>query len=124
MSSRKCRDDERDRGQAVAEFAITLPLVLLAVSLVAEIGLITIDQIRLVHLCRDATRVASVSLAPESAVRELVATSDVDDIETVVTHTDRVVTVSLARLHRTELPLIGALLPDVWLREQLSMYTE
>lgn len=124
MSSRKCRDDERDRGQAVAEFALTLPLVLLAVSLVAEIGLITIDQIRLVHLCRDATRVASVSLAPESAVRELVATSDVDDIETVVTHTDRVVTVSLARLHRTELPLIGALLPDVWLREQLSMYTE
>lgn len=124
MSSRKCRDDERDRGQAVAEFAITLPLVLLAVSLVAEIGLITIDQIRLVHLCRDATRVASVSLAPESAVRELVATSGADGIETVVTHTDRVVTVSLARLHRTELPLIGALLPDVWLREQLSMYTE
>ena len=124
MSSPRCRDTERDRGQAVAEFALTLPLVLLAVSLVAEVGSITIDQIRLVHLCRNAARVASVSLAPETAAREFMARSGADDINTVVAYTDSVVTVSLTRLHRTELPLIGSLLPDVSLHEELSMYAE
>lgn len=124
MSSRRCREAARDRGQAVVEFALTLPLVMLTICLVVEVGAITIDQIRLVHLCRDATRAASVSADPVSVAREAVATSDADDTEVVVTIEDDVVTVSLSRIHRPEVPLIGALLPDVTLNEQLSMHTE
>ena len=124
MSSRRCREAARDRGQAVVEFALTLPLVVLTICLVVEVGAITIDQIRLVHLCRDATRAASVSADPVSVAREAVATSDADDTEVVVTIEDDVVTVSLSRIHRPEVPLIGALLPDVMLYEQLSMHTE
>lgn len=124
MSSRRCRDAARDRGQAVAEFALTLPLILLTVCLVAEVGAITIDQIRLVHLCRDATRAASVSADPGSAARGVVTNSAMGDTGVEVTIVDNVVTVSLSRRHRTELPLIGVLLPDVTLHEQLSMYTE
>jgi uncharacterized membrane protein len=124
MSSRRCREAARDRGQAVVEFALTLPLVVLTICLVVEVGAITIDQIRLVHLCRDATRAASVSADPVSVAREAVATSDADDTEVVVTIEDDVVTVSLSRIHRPEVPLIGALLPDVTLNEQLSMHTE
>ena len=59
-----------------------------------------------------------------SVAREAVATSDADDTEVVVTIEDDVVTVSLSRIHRPEVPLIGALLPDVTLNEQLSMHTE
>lgn len=124
MSSRRCREAARDRGQAVVEFALTLPLVMLTICLVVEVGAITIDQIRLVHLCRDATRAASLSADPVSAAREAVATSDADDIDVVVTVDDEVVTVSLRRLHRPEVPLIGTLLPDVTLHERLSMHTE
>ena len=124
MSSRRCPDTARDRGQAVVEFALTLPVVMLTICLVAEVGAVTIDQIRLVHLCREATRVASVSADPESAARNFMATANSDDVDIEVMVSDDVVTVALTRIHRTETPLIGALLPEVTMHEQLSMYTE
>lgn len=100
---------------------MSLPIVVMSVLLVIEVGLVFVDQIRLVHVCRDATRRASLSADPASAARTAVAAEGPADVEVRVEVGRLGVTVSLEMTHRTELPLIGPLLPDVHLHESLTM---
>ncbi|MEY4360708.1 MAG: hypothetical protein RL391_14 [Actinomycetota bacterium] len=121
MSSPRFPDRRRDVGQAVVEFALTLPIVVLMLLLMVEVGLLIVDQVRLVHLCRDATRAASISNDPVNAARNTMS----DDEVTVRVVEDRLsVTVVVESVHHTDLPLIGALLPDVTMSERLTMAWE
>ena len=49
-----------ERGQATVELALGLPVVLLGVLLVVQVGLVVADQVRVVHSAREAVRVAAV----------------------------------------------------------------
>src|SRR3954471_811626 len=53
-----------ERGQATVEFAFVLPLVILAVLAVIQVGLVVRDQLGVVHAAREAARAASVDPDP------------------------------------------------------------
>ncbi len=105
-----------EQGQATVELALVLPLVFALLVLVFQVALVARDEILVVHVARDAAREATVSRDPgrvsAAAVRNLPgATIRVvrrggvgDPVEVAVTY-----------VSRTNLPVIGALLPDLTL---------
>ena len=114
-----------DHGQATVELALVLPLVLALLVLVFQVALVARDEILVVHVARDAAREATVTRDPgavrAAAVRNLPgATVRVvrrgsvgDPVEVAVTY-----------VSRTQLPLIGALLPDLTLHADSVMRVE
>ena len=59
----------RQRGQATVELALGLPLVLLGVLLVVQVGLVVADQVRVVHAAREGVRAAAVDDRDRCAAR-------------------------------------------------------
>ena len=121
MSSPRFPDQRPDPGQSVVEFALTLPLIAVAALLLLEIGLLVVDQVRLVHVCRDATRQASIATDPTNAARRVVLRSYTEgtDVEVRTDTTEVRVTISVE--HRTSLPIVGVFIPDIELHESLTM---
>ena len=119
----------RDRGQAAAELALVLPVVLLVLLLVVQVGLVVRDQVLVVHAAREGARAASVGdsdpsvrlaaaragpLTPSrlrvSVVRRGGSGGDVD--------------VEVTYRCPTDLPLVGPLLPDPQLHATVVMRQE
>lgn len=98
-----------------------LPLIAITTLFLLEIGLLVVDQVRLVHVCRDATRQASISSDPVSKARQVVLRSYTDGAEIEVQSDAIGVRVTIEVEHRTDLPIVGALIPDVMLHESLLM---
>ena len=57
------------RGSAVVEFALVLPLVLLAIVAVVEVAVIARTQLEVVNAAREGAREAATSPDPARAVR-------------------------------------------------------
>ncbi len=55
---------QRERGQATVEFALIIPLVLLAVLIVIQVGLVAYSQLAVTHLAREVAR--SLSVDPDA----------------------------------------------------------
>jgi Flp pilus assembly protein TadG len=107
------RGRERERGQATVEFAFLLPLVILAVLAVIQVGLVVRDQLGVVHAAREAARAASVDPDPGRAVRA--AHRTLPGAEVDIGARPKVsgeVSVTVHYTSVTDLPLVGALFPD------------
>jgi len=111
----------RDRGQATVELALVLPLVLVVLLGCLQVVEVLVEQVRLVHVVRDGARAAAVSAEPEVAAR---AVTGAQRIRLDVTSTDTTVEVTGWADVRTDVPLIGRLIPDITLRERLTMTVE
>lgn len=112
-----------ERGQATVELALALPFVLLVALLVVQVGLVVRAQVLVVHAAREAARAAAVGepapppdgLAPSRAELAVVATG--------ANPGDRVTATVRYRVE-SDLPLVGALLPDVVVRGAAIMRVE
>lgn len=125
MSPRNCPESRLDRGQATVEFALTIPVLVIALLGAIQVFVILVDRIHLVHVTRDAARAASVGDDPRSAAEMVIDRSFPDrEISLTVSMSDDVVTVELVLSNPTDVPIIGRFLPDVELRESLSMLAE
>jgi Flp pilus assembly protein TadG len=51
-------------GQAVAEFAAVIPLVVLFMVLLVEVGLVMVDQLAVERAAREAARTAAITASP------------------------------------------------------------
>lgn len=111
----------RDRAQATVELALVLPLVLVVLLGCLQVVEVLVEQVRLVHVVRDGARAAAVSDDPASAAR---AVTGAQRVRLEVTTTDGTVDVTGWADVRTDVPLIGRLIPDVTLRERLRMTVE
>ena len=60
-----------DRGQATVEFALVLPLLVVAAALLVHLGLTVRLQLQLEHAAREGARAAAI--APDSAATEATA---------------------------------------------------
>jgi hypothetical protein len=111
----------RDRGQATVELALTLPFVVVAVLVVLQVGVVVRAQVLVVHAAREAARAAAVGERPPPpdgldpartsvAIRPAAGGGRVDAEVTYRAETD--------------LPLIGAVLPDLVLRGGATMRVE
>ena len=119
----------KDEGQAAVELALVLPLVALVLLALVQAGLVIRDQILVVHAAREAAREAAVDAAPDTAARAAGASSTLDSSRLFVDTDGRGQAGSRVRVHvryraPTDVPLVGAALPDVTLEASATMRVE
>lgn len=62
------RGADRTQGQATIEAALTLPVVLIALLLIVQVGLVVRDVLALVQAAREGARAAAVTARNDAAV--------------------------------------------------------
>ncbi|MGD9997264.1 MAG: TadE family type IV pilus minor pilin [Ilumatobacteraceae bacterium] len=122
-ASDRTRRTGADRGQAVVELALALPLVCLLLLGVVQTAIVVRDQLLVQHAAREAARAASVSAAPSAAAERAVHAIAADASVSVSSSDDRV-TVRVTLTSRTDVPLVGALMPDRVLTATATMARE
>jgi Flp pilus assembly protein TadG len=123
------RGGTRDEGQASVELALVLPLVVVLLLAVVQVGLVVRDQILVVHAAREAAREAAVDPAADAPRRAALASSTLDPDRLTVTSTGRGAAGSRVRVEvsyraPTALPLVGAAVGDLTLRASVTMRVE
>jgi hypothetical protein len=116
---------DRERGQATVELALVLPVIVMLLCMLFQIALVARDQVLVVHAARAAVREASVD-AGEDRVRGA-ATHTLRGAEVEVHRGAAIgdpVTVDVTYVSKTDLPLVGALVPDVTLHATSTMRRE
>lgn len=124
-----CATPGGDAGQSTVELALALPLVALALLLVVQVGLVVREQVLVTGAAREAARTAAV-VGPDD--REAIARTaaragslDPERLDVDVTEAgDGTVEVRVRYRARTDLALIGALVPDLDLRAGAVMRRE
>jgi len=123
------RGDRGDRGQSTAELALLLPVVVLVLLAVLQLGLVARDAVLVTHAAREAARAAAVDDAPGAARRAALAASGLRSDRMRVTTSGRNgpgarVVVRLTYRIPTVVPIIGALLADPSVSAAASMRVE
>lgn len=118
----------RDEGQASVELALVLPIVAACLLLVVQVALVVRDQVLVVHASREAARQGAVDPSP-GAPREAAATAaglaaDRLDVEAQRGAVGGRVRVRVRYRSRTDVPLVGAFVPDVSLSATTTMRVE
>jgi hypothetical protein len=113
----------------VVEFALTIPLLVLMLLAIIQFALVVRDQILVVHAAREAARVGAVDPNPDAPKRAAVRSSDLNGDRIEVSAGERggpgsTLTVTIHYSSPTDVPLIGAFLPDVGLRAVTSIRVE
>jgi hypothetical protein len=112
-------------GQATVEFALVLPVLVLVLMLVFEVALVARDQVLTVQAARAAVREAAVG--SDMARVKGAARATLRDAEVSVTSRGAIGEPVVVQVHyrsHTDLPLIGALLPDPQLTARAVMRRE
>ena len=117
------------RGQATVELALVLPVVLLLILSIVQLGLVIRDQVMVVNAAREGARAAIVEPSTAAAAQAVFATTRLDPAHTGVALTSSasappLITVTVTYRSTTEVPLIGAMLGDVILTESTTMRRE
>ena len=123
------RRERGDEGQASVELALVLPLVMILLLAVVQVGLVVRDQILVVHAAREAAREAAVDPAADAPRRAALASSTLAADRLTVTTSGRGaagsrVKVELAYRSPTAVPLLGSALGDLTLRASATMRVE
>ena len=121
----------RDHGQSTVELAVVMPVIVVLLLVVIQVALVIRDQVLVVHAAREAARSAAVATIDErsEAARSAATGAGPLDPERLritdtVTPGDRRVQVRVEYSSRTDLPLVGTLLPDVDLSSDATMRLE
>lgn len=97
-------------GQSTVEFALVLPLVLLAVWLVMQSAVVVRDQLALWRTVGTAARLASIDPTNETAIRETVNDHlhlHLRDVDVEIDRTPPLVTVTLSSPYEIRLWFVG-----------------
>lgn len=118
-----------DGGQASVELALVLPLVVMMLLAVVQLGLLVRDQILVVHAAREAVREAAVDPAADAPRKAALASSTLTESRITVSTTGRGavgsrVRVEVAYRAPTAVPLLGSALGDLTLRASATMRVE
>ena len=118
-------------GQATVELALALPLVMTLLLLIVQVALVGRDQVLVVHAAREAARAAAVESRGDRSgpTAAAAAAGPLDPSRLEVDVVDAGGTGSAVRAHvryraRTDVPLVGLLLPDVTLDATAVMRRE
>jgi len=114
----------RDRGQAAVELALTLPVWCLLLTAVVQVAVVARDRLAVQLAAREGARAAVV--ADDLGVAAVAARAAVSLSPIIVDAVSdrRGVTVTVTHVDRTDVPLIGALLPDVTVSATATMAWE
>ena len=117
------------QGQATVELALALPVVVIALLMVIQVGLVARTQILVVHAAREGARAASVDPRIGAAAKAARSTPGLRAVALRVSTTGRGVPGGSVRVTvrynaRTDVPLVGRLLGDVELESTVAMRVE
>jgi hypothetical protein len=119
------RSHPTEHGQATVELALVLPLFFALVVLLFQVALIARDEVLVVHAARVAVRQATLTSDPASI--SAAAQKSLPGAQVHVLTRGAVgepVDVEVVYDAPTDLPLVGALLPDVRLHAHAVMRVE
>ena len=121
----RASSDAPDRGQAAVELALCLPLLFVFLLAIVQLVVIVRDQLAVQLAAREAARAAAVA-APSTASAQAAATQAIELRPLTVTASSSAtaVTVTVSHSTRTDVPLIGALLPDITVTAAATMALE
>jgi Flp pilus assembly protein TadG len=112
----------RDRGQATVEFAAALPLVVVVVLGIVQLVVVARDQLAVEVAARDAARAASVAATPAGAASQAAQRAiTLRPLEVRTVAGTARVTVTVSATSTTDVPLIGAVIPDVTVSATVTM---
>jgi Flp pilus assembly protein TadG len=114
-----------DEGQATVELALVLPFLVLMVLLVVQFGLVVRDRVELAHVARVAARAAVEDPTSSAVTAAARAASNLDPSRLRVNvsggrSVGDTITVVVRYTSLTNVPLAGALVPNVLFSERLS----
>jgi TadE-like protein len=97
---RSGRSQPPQRGQATVETALTLPVVVIVLFLMAEVGLVIRNQLYVINIAREAARHAAVDepIGPVPANVSVQVHSSGDNVRAVVIIRHRITTPVLKRI--------------------------
>jgi hypothetical protein len=104
------------------EFALVLPVLVLAAVAILQIGLVVRDYVGVVHAAREAARAASVDADPAGAAHRVLPGARVHVGPRPAVGDPIRVDVEYRSV--TDLPLVGPLFPDPVLRHSAVMRVE
>ena len=116
-------------GQSTVEFVFCLPLIVVLITLLIQVGVVAVDAGRLWHAAREGARVAAVTDDRE-AIEEAAASAGVSPLEVFVdpSSTDRAqgspVTVDVRHAPGASLPILGRFLSDLHMTASATMRIE
>jgi Flp pilus assembly protein TadG len=113
------------RGQAVVELALVLPLVVLFLLGALQVALVARDQLAVEYVAREAARAASVSADPGGAANAAARrVTSLAPLDVSVSAADDSVRVSVRYVNRTDVALVGAAIAPVTLEATATMAWE
>jgi len=124
-SQGRARRVRGEPGQATVEFALVLPLLIMAMLAVIQVSLLVRDDLAVAHAAREAVREASVDPDPGrvvAAARRTLPGANVDVAPRPAVGEPISVEVSYRSV--TDVPLVGVLFPDPVLRSRAVMRVE
>ena len=124
-----------ERGQATAELALILPVVLVLLLVVVQVGLLARDRMLVAHTAREAARAAAVDPTPAAVRRAADAAAGLDPAQLSVGFAGRSpsaglpasgerVTVVVTYRSGGHLPLVGDLLGAVTMTSSVTARVE
>lgn len=118
-----------ERGQSTVELALCLPLVVVVLAIVVQVGVVALDHVRLWHAAREAARIAAVDAdlgnITRAAERSGVAPLDVEvDPQDLYRRQGQPVTVTITHAPQLRIPVIGSLADGMKLTATASMRIE
>ena len=117
--------DRRDAGQAAVELALCLPLLFMFLLALVQLVVVVRDQLAVQLAAREAARAAAVALSAGASADAAAARAVTWRPVRVAPSTSAgTVTVTVSHVTRTEVPMIGALLPDVTVTAVATMALE
>ena len=119
----------RDRGQASVELALLLPVVVLLLLAVLQVGLVARDVVLVTHASREAARAAATDPARGAALAAARASSGLNPDRLSVRVSGRGEAGSRVRVEvtyrsPTAVPLVGAFLGDRTITSSATMRVE
>jgi Flp pilus assembly protein TadG len=119
-----------DEGQATVELALVLPVIVMLLLLLIQVGVLVRDQVLVIHAAREGARAAAVTGANADAAEKAAfaaAGLPLQSTEVITTPPGPkhdLVQVQVQYTDSTDVPLVGRLLGDVRVTGTVSMRME
>jgi Flp pilus assembly protein TadG len=114
----------RDRGQATVELALALPFLCVLLLAVVQVAVVARDRVAVQLAAREAARAASVAPDLRSATAAAERAIGLRPLRVQVSEAAGVVQVRVSYTDPTDVPLVGAVLPDVEVSASVAMAVE
>lgn len=115
----------RDNGQAAVELALCMPLLFMFLLAIVQLVVVVRDQLAVQLAAREAARAAAVAaLSADAAQGAAHRAVTLRPLAVATAVSIDAVTVTISHVTHTDVPMIGALLPDITVKATATMALE